>query len=445
MLDRLGLVGRITAIGLLMILAFVIAGAGVAYVSGKANQKRGLPLPEQIAAVVELVETSPREGRERVLKAVNSDALSVRVVAERPLKPARSQDLPGVAWLQSRYFEALGGRHVVAYLDGTDEPRWQQLRIGSLWLTSSSALTLVVNLESGEFAVFETRGDVAPKMLGLPPGFWVGTLGCLFAALALLAILREARPLKELSKSVEGFAAEAKPREIEARGAPEIRRLITAINEMQARISSLLHSRTVLLGAISHDLKTFITRLRLRSEMLDDGDQKDRTIRDLEEMQVILDDALAFAQGAALAIRDDVVDLADLLREEAAERPETVRVDGSSSPGRVRGDAIGLRRVFGNIIENACRYGKKADVRIEAKDDAVRVTIDDYGSGIAAGDREAVFEPFLRLETSRNRNTGGTGLGLAIARQIVTAHGGAVWIEAAPTGGARFVVELGAA
>ncbi len=323
-----------------------------------------------------------------------------------------------------------------------------RLRFGQYWRAAREPLKVTIGLATGGYAVLETRGDILRRIWGVPPGFLLGALGALVGLAAIIAIMREARPLRRLSGSVARFADGAVPDPVDARGAPEIRRLIAAFNDMQERIASLVKGRTILLGAISHDLKTFLTRLRLRIEQIPDAEQKARAASDLDDMTALIEDALALARGAAVSERREEVDVADLLAQKVADRKDISLTRTPSKPAataKVRGDAVALRRLFTNLIDNALRYGKSAAVTLEQGGQEVVVTIDDDGPGIPQLERSAVFEPFYRIEPSRSRETGGAGLGLAISRAIVEAHGGRISADAAPQGGARIRVVLPAA
>jgi signal transduction histidine kinase len=211
---------------------------------------------------------------------------------------------------------------------------------------------------------------------------------------------------------------------------------------MQERIATLLKGRTVLLGAVSHDLKTYITRLKLRTEMIADQDQQARAERDLDDMTALIDDALAIARGTTVQDRTGLVDLADILRA-ASEEQSHVELAIPDPNCLVEGDPIALRRLFANLIENAIGYGGGVcTITVTGAGERARVVIDDNGPGIPVSERELVFEPFYRRESSRNRETGGSGLGLAIAKQIVELHGGAIELADAQSGGLRVVVDL---
>jgi signal transduction histidine kinase len=445
-LGRLGFSGRIMAIVLLALLAMVAISTGVGYMARKrgAVDSTAMLLPERAAAIVEVLETTPPQRRETALKALSSEALVVSFRDHPPPPDPRMQRLPAVERAIAPYFAEVGGRPVIAMLAPEAIPRWRQLRFGQYWLASREPLKVAIGLSTGGYAILESRGDIAPRIWGMPPGFNIGLLGALVGLAAIIAIMREARPLRQLAGSVARFAGSAVPEPVEARGAPEIRRLIGAVNDMQERIAGLVKGRTVLLGAISHDLKTYLTRLRLRAERIPDPEQQARAVQDLDDMTALIEDALALARGASVSERREEVDIAGLIRQAIADRKD-VRLslrDAPATPAMVRGDAVALRRLLGNLTDNALRYGARAEVAIENAGAEIVVLIDDDGPGIPALERSAIFEPFYRVEPSRSRETGGAGLGLAIARAIVEAHGGRIRADGAPQGGARIRIVL---
>ncbi len=446
MLGRLGFAGRLMAIVLLALLAMQAVGTGIGYVARKKSPGEATALlPERAAAIVALLDAAGPEQRETLLKAVVSDDLRVALAPSRPAAAPGAERLPAIEWVVAQYLPEGTDREVMALIKPESGPRWRQLRIGQYWLASREPLRISIPLKSGGFALFETSGDIGPRIYGFPPGFFIGALGALVGIAALLAILREARPLRELAGSVARFSGETPVEPVRPRGAPEIKKLIGAVNDMQARLAALIKGRTVLLGAISHDLKTYITRLRLRAEITEDADQRERTVRDLDEMSQLLDNALAASRSAGGPGRKQCVDLVEILEREAKERPPgtaEVATEASLPALAVEGDPVSLRRLFVNVIDNAVRYGTRARITVGRRDGRAEVVVDDDGPGIPESERQAVLEPFYRIEPSRSRATGGTGLGLAIARQIVEAHGGTLAIETAPGGGARLRIEI---
>ena len=229
-----------------------------------------------------------------------------------------------------------------------------------------------------------------------------------------------------------------------------MRSTVQAFNLMRERLDRFVRDRTAMLAAISHDLRTPITSLRLHAELLDDERTKAKIIAALDEMQRMTEETLAFIREDMRreetrtvdlhALVDSVAaDLADLGHEiavsESAESAESGRVLVACRP-------VALRRAFRNLLENAGAYGVRATARIVRDDTGLRVVIEDEGPGIPEIDLERVFEPFVRLEESRSRDTGGTGLGLAIARTIVRGHGGDIRLENRVGGGLRATVAL---
>lgn len=444
MLSRLGFVGRLSAIILLALIGLWAVGAGLSYVtrSHLVTTPGAFPLPNQMAAIVALLETTDGARRETVLNAVRSDTLGVEIADKAPVVAVDQRRLKGVEWLIDRYVNELGNREVIAVSGPTGTGMVADIRAGSRWMLTRRIVRIAVALKSGGYAVFEPRGEISRRFFGVPAGYWLAVLGSLVGIAALFAVWREARPLKELSRAVTRFSGDGTPVVITPRGAPELKRLIEATNRMQERIATLLQGRTVLLGAVSHDLKTYITRLKLRTEMISDPDQQARAERDLDDMTVLIDDALAVARGGSEQVRTGVVDLGEVLGMLCADHPN-VELELPGNTLTLMGDEVALRRLFTNLIDNALRYGAKAPkVSAGAIGGRVRVLIDDDGPGIPVAERALVFEQFYRREPSRSRETGGSGLGLAIAKQIVELHNGSITLGDSPLGGLRVIVEL---
>jgi hypothetical protein len=248
-LSRLGFVGRLSAIILLALLALWALGAGITHFTRTpvVSTPNAFPLPHQMAAIIELLETSDAERRKIILNGVNSDTLNVSLADRAPSAPA-DRRLTGLEWLISRYVNELGPRDVIAFRGSASTVA--DIGLGRPWLRSAQPLCVAVALNGGGYAVFEPRGELSRRLLGVPPGYWLGVLGALVGIAALFAVWREARPLKELSRAVSRFSGDGKPVPITPRGAPELKRLIDETNRMQERIATLLQGRTVLLGAV---------------------------------------------------------------------------------------------------------------------------------------------------------------------------------------------------
>jgi signal transduction histidine kinase len=291
-----------------------------------------------------------------------------------------------------------------------------------------------VVLDDGSVAAFVAR--VPQERLGrletLVPrlALWLA----IFFVLAVLVVGMVTRPLARLARGAESIGADPEGPPLAEDGPEEIRRVIRSFNAMQARVRNYLLERAELLRAVSHDLKTPITRMRLRAEMLDDATLRAKMLRDLEEMQAMVGSSLEFFRSLGHEPRRQPIDVAALV--------ESIAEDWRAMGGEVElrgtpqapypGHPEALRRCIDNLVGNAIRYGERARIAIE--DDAQRLTVlvEDDGPGIPQQALERVFEPFYRLEASRNRASGGSGLGLSIARNIARWHGGDLILRSGP-------------
>jgi signal transduction histidine kinase len=256
---------------------------------------------------------------------------------------------------------------------------------------------------------------------------------------SIWAIRRLTMPYSILADAAERFGRDRNPVQLPESGPREVRIAAHAFNLMQERLQRFLADRDQLVAAVSHDLRTPVTRLRLRAEFVEDADQRTRMLADLEDIESMTRAVLAFARDAAHPEPREPVDLISLLDALCSDQPDVALTLPSSLPPRIacQADPVALRRCIANLIDNAIKYGTCARVALTLAGSTVRVSVDDDGPGIAEADREQVFRPFFRLEASRNRETGGTGLGLTIARTVARAHGGDVVLANRPEGGLR--------
>jgi hypothetical protein len=225
-------------------------------------------------------------------------------------------------------------------------------------------------------------------------------------------------------------------------GPSEVRDTTRAFNQMKDRLTRFVNERTHMLVALSHDLRSPLTAMRLRIEMLDETDDSIRLKALVEEMQGMVEATLEFARGVAKAEPIDTIDLAivlDDLVNDAGGGRATLATTGPLY-ATIRPQA--LNRALRNLIDNAVRYGGVANVTLTQEQGTAVISIADNGPGLPDDQLEAVFEPFVRFEPSRSRDTGGVGLGLAIARTVIQAHGGTVTLRNLPDGGLEAVVRL---
>ncbi len=262
----------------------------------------------------------------------------------------------------------------------------------------------------------------------------IGLLAWLVASMAT-------RPLKRLAQAAEGLGQDIDRPPLQVQGATEIRQAATAFNAMQARLRDHIRQRTHMLAAITHDLQTPLTRLRLRLEKVKDEALRDRLIEDLAHTQAIVREGLDLARSMDSTEplqRLDLDSLLDTVCADAADAGQAVTLEGRTHAS-VLAHPGALRRCLTNLIDNAVKYGYEAKVqaRREGRDNRswIAIAIRDQGPGIPADQLSRVFEPFYRLESSRSRETGGTGLGLAIARNIALQHDGEIQLRNHPQGG----------
>ena len=264
------------------------------------------------------------------------------------------------------------------------------------------------------------------------------------AVLAALAVRALTRPLAVLAAAAGELGRDIRRPPLDEKGPLEVQRAARAFNTMQERLIRYIEDRNRILAAISHDLKTPITRLRLRTELLDDAPLKEKFLLDLDDMQRMAQASLDFLRGGEDSEPIAPMDLNALLeslQEDAEDVGHAVSISGAASqPLRCR--PLALKRCLTNLVDNALKYGQSAEIAVADTATRLRLIVRDHGPGIPAAELERVFEPFYRLEGSRSRDTGGTGLGLSIARNIARAHGGELSLRNHPQGGLEAVLEL---
>lgn len=252
------------------------------------------------------------------------------------------------------------------------------------------------------------------------------------------------RPLSKLADAAERIGRGEDVQGMRGEGPVEVRETMAAFDSMQQRLTQFVRDRTQMLAAISHDLRTPLTSLRLRVEMVDDDELRAAMARTIDEMRQMIEATLGFARDDAHAEEVRSVDLVALLEatiDDLAATGHEIPVRGPEQLP-VRCHPLRLKRAITNLLENAIRYGGGAEIGVDLHEDGTVITIDDTGPGIADSELAAVFEPFVRLDNSRSANTGGVGLGLATARSIVKSHGGDLTLHNRRSGGLRAKIYL---
>jgi signal transduction histidine kinase len=412
---------------------------------------------ERIAAAARFLDHSAPPLRPLIAESISGSSLFIAATdgsmaeAERPPdnRTARLRDviaarLIDMRWRDLRVDYGIGP-------DGGSEHLWTW--VPSLWSDEGR--------KSDEILSLQDRGETFTVSLQLMDGTWLNfsfasvkslpfsswshllALAAGIAAVMMLgigAMRLITRPIASLANAAEELGRGARPGDVPEAGLDEVRQAARAFNRMQRRIRRMIEDRTQMIAAISHDLRTPITRLRLRAEFVEDPEEQQKMLADLDQMEAIIRSTLAFAREDSDAEPTAEVDLRALL-EEVAESHPPARI-AAGQPYGLRARPVALRRCFNNLVENAVRYGSSAEIAIRELSDSVEITIDDTGPGIPEDRLKDVFRPFVRLEESRNRDSGGAGLGLAIARSVVLAHGGTIVLSNRPQGGLRALVRL---
>ncbi len=276
------------------------------------------------------------------------------------------------------------------------------------------------------------------------PFVWTTLITLLIAVLAVMGVRRATMPVSLFARAAErlGLGLNAEP--LPESGTGEVRRAARAFNTMQSRLQRFVKDRTQMLAAISHDLRTPITRMRLRAEFVEDDEQRDKMLSDLDDMEAMISATLAFAREDAAnepATPTDVAALVARIVSDEEEGGHAVSYTGPESLERtIR--PLGLKRALANIVGNAIKYGECADVSLSKTEDGIEILVEDNGPGIPDAEKEQVFTPFFRLEGSRSRDTGGTGLGMTIARNAIRSMGGDIELLDRAEGGLRARVTL---
>lgn len=405
---------------------------------------------ERAAAVVLALEAAEPDNRPGILAASRSHHAQFEVG-----ESAISSKETGLSAVRSRVTDVLGSPRELRAEEVGISPHdgrpmtppamlaWLRDRLLAAGMAPTE-LRLSVRLKDGTWLNVRSRND--RRDFQLPPAI----LGTILLSLVLimaalwLGLRRITGPLRHLVQVAEEMGIDGPAFSVPRGGPVEVRALSEAMERMQARISGMVADRTRMLAALGHDLRSPITALRLRAEMVDDDETRERMAAILDEMQDMVGATLAYARGVSPDQPMEPTDISRLLFELASELSETGPqvVLGTLQPVTLPVRWTPMRRALRNLIENAQRYGAGAVIGLSRMGSDVVISIDDKGPGIPDADLSRVFEPFTRLEQSRSRETGGVGLGLPIARAILNAHGGTVELTNRPEGGLRATVTL---
>jgi signal transduction histidine kinase len=414
-------------------------------------------IADDIAVVTSLIDKVSPEERPAAVRSVNGSDLFLSLDSEPWLKadaPQNDETRLLRNLLTSVIHGATGADIYVSYLPSEQNKAPQgESELAGNWkragpfpppmnnlvaeLADEPTLLVSVRLNDGTWLNF-----LASYVQSIE--FWpVRSVGLLAFAILVIVVLsiwairRLTAPFGEFAAAATRLGTDVNAAPIEEHGHSEVRAAIRAFNEMQSKLRSFIQDRTEMLAAVSHDLRTPITRLRLRAECLNDRMQSAKFVADLREMEDMIAGILTFAKDDVISeptIRVDLIATIHSICDEFADSGLDVSFAGDGRlPYPCR--RLAIRRCITNLIENAIKYGRHAELSIEATRTEVMIHVDDRGPGIPEQSREEVFRPFYRLEASRSRDSGGSGLGLTVARTVARAHGGDVILRGRPGGG----------
>jgi two-component system OmpR family sensor kinase len=300
------------------------------------------------------------------------------------------------------------------------------------------AFTVGVRQPSGQWLVVE------PERHGLLTAWqarmllWFTVTALALAPVAYLFARRLAQPIAAFAQAAERLGRDPNAPPLNLKGGNELKTLASAFNEMQDRLRRYVQDRTAMIGAVAHDLRTPLTRLRFRVEGVPEP-LRSKMTSDMEQMDAMIGATMAFVRDATKTGERRRLELSSLVQSIADEMSDTGAdvIAETHGPVVIEGDPIALRRLVSNLLDNAVKFGERARARVYAEDSVAVIEIDDNGPGLTAADQDKVFEPFYRGEPSRSRETGGAGLGLAVVRSVARAHGGDAALENLPGGGLR--------
>ncbi|MFG1284220.1 ATP-binding protein [Xanthobacter autotrophicus] len=397
------------------------------------------------AALVRVLVATPPSLQNDILRASDTSFTRYWISAATPRPPAEWR---AAAWTELR--RPLPRVHLPAHVGaGEPEPVVQLPKVppqggstqwiplsAELWPLPTPAQFIYLDDENGMGIAAQLPDGSWLNAAYVKPGhewFWtarslsfLAAAGLFFCVLAVVAAQGITRPLRRLANAAEALGRGEKIDPLPENGPDDVTAI--AFNRMQQRLTRFVDDRTRMFAALSHDLRTPLTSLRLRAEFVADDDLREKMLGTIAEIQGMAEASLAFVRAEATAETTRTVEVSALVEslcDDLAEIGWDVTFEDSPKVGcRCRPDAV--RRACRNLVENAVRYGERARVRVERSGDAALIVVEDDGPGIAEELQEQVFAPFFRLESSRCRETGGHGLGLAIVRTVARRHGGDV-------------------
>ena len=392
------------------------------------NERLTAQVVSDIAAIIDIIETYPHDDGFKEIDRIAKERLNLRIAVLKPgpLPPAGPKP----------FFSQLDRNFSREITEQIGRPFWIDT------VGRSNLVEIRIQLDDHVLRVFARRSlTFASNSITFLA--WMIGLSAILLTIAIIFLRNQIRPILRLAAAVDDFGKGREVEEFSPRGAREVRQATVAFNEMRERVDRQIEQRTAMLAGVSHDLRTILTRFRLQLALLEGNEDVDPLVKDVDDMNKMLEGYLAFARGDAdeVASRIDV----DML---LAEIGEELKIDGREAAVTFEGGKMvklrrqGFKRCITNLVRNAARHGDTIDVHGVHKGGLLTVTVDDDGPGIPEEERETVFKPFYRGDAARNIDESGTGLGLAIARDIARSHGGDIILSKSPLGGLRATVTI---
>ncbi len=307
----------------------------------------------------------------------------------------------------------------------------------------SNFVDIRIKLDDGVMHVLARRSQTYASNSQIFLIWMVGT-SLVLLTVAILFLRNQIKPILRLSEAAESFGkGRPPPDDFRPRGAREVRQAANAFIEMRDRIERHVEQRTIMLAGVSHDLRTVLTRFNLQLALFEETPELDALRADVDEMQAMLEDYMAFAKGdtGEEIVRADIGEILSEVKSQAHGATE-VSIEVKDAPLVVPLKRHAFKRAVANLVNNAARFAEHVSVSAARRDGSLLVEVEDDGPGIPETEREHVFRPFYRLDHARNQDSGSTGLGLAIARDIARIHGGDIALSQSPLGGLRAVLKV---
>jgi len=429
---------------LILLLGMIVAAAGTIMLTHSRQQEmydrvRTQHLAIEINQLVETLEKAAPAEREEILHSFHSMGIRARL-ANNAMLPITSRDEVLEDALQQRSLDAKLVAEQPSPATCGDMEAWKHRHMQGPGPLLCQRVQVILPDES----LFELTVPMPPMHQPELPPTAILLFALCIALLAWLVARIATRPLRQLADAADSLDITHVSEPLPENGSSEVRAATRAFNRMQKRIYEDVRERTGMLAAITHDLQTPLTRLRLRLEKLPDEALRNKLVGDMQAMQQMLQEGLELARSLDTHEAKQLLDLdslLDTLCSDAAEAGQQVSYV-ERTDARLKAHPLALRRALSNLLDNAVKYGQRAEVSLARDAHQCHIHIRDFGPGIPPELLETVFTPFYRIEHSRSRETGGTGLGLAIARNIVQRHNGELALSNHPAGGLQVDVVL---